>query len=542
MQTIDWLFLVIYLGGLTGIGVYFSRRQKSVGDFLKGDEQVSWLAVGLSLMAALNSGMDYIQTPAIVFAFGMVYVALVFTWFPLYPWVMYVTVPFYRRLGVISAYEYLEQRFSLGVRLIASGIFILWRISWMGMALYIPCLAIQGTTGQQVSISTMAVILGLVVTVYTMLGGMQAVIWTDTIQSLVMFAGLAVTLGSIAANVPGGMEAVFAKAIESGRWRLVADVPGWESLSWPEAIIRTMTTEITLWGTLIFIMIGRMAMYTADQVAVQRFQTIDSLKKARNAFIVSGIADVIWMTVLGFVGLALFAYAQVHPLPEGMKNDAILPYFMSKHFIAGLTGLVVASILAASLSSVDAALNSTTSILVVDFYHRWWKGNTGPIETGTGETQRQLVRVSRGFNLLLGVLMIGVASSVEQLGEVYTVGNKLFGAFFGVIFGIFFLGMFTRRATSLGVLVGAVAGLATSSFFSFFSELKFLHQFVESTAGTPAVRFMQQISWQWPPLFGIGVTLLIGFLCSCLLPRIGSGAPFTYWEVMKLPERNGTAS
>jgi solute:Na+ symporter, SSS family len=396
MHAIDWALLTIYLASLMAIGIYFSRRQSSVETFLQGDARIGWMAVGLSLMAALNSGMDYIQTPAIVYVFGTVYVALILTWIPLYPWVAWVTVPFYRRLNVVSAYEYLERRFGLGVRLVASTIFVLWRISWMGVALYVPCLALRGATSDNLDVTTLAIILGVVVTGYTMLGGMQAVIWSDLLQFCVMFGGLFATVAIIVHQVPGGLAAVWSHAVESGRLSLEAPLPELASTGLGARLTRYLTTEVTLWGTLCFILIGRMATYTSDQVAVQRFQTMGSYREARNAFIVSALADILWMVVLGGVGLSLFAYFQSHPFPAGLKNDLILPYFMSQHFTAGFIGLVVASILSASLSSVDAALNATTSVIVVDFYNRWWLGRHEAISSGPESEQRRMVWVTRG--------------------------------------------------------------------------------------------------------------------------------------------------
>src|SRR5688500_11045276 len=191
IHLIDVLLIVAYLALLVWIGAYFSRKQKSLGDFVKGGKQVGWLAIGVSLMAAINSGIDFVQTPAVVYAVGLVFITLIIGWIPLYPWISRVTIPFYQKLDVYSAYEYLERRFNLTVRSIAALIFVLWRVGWMGAALYVPILAFQGATGiadKRVS-AVIAVMLGVVVTTYTMLGGIKAVIWTDVLQFGIMFAG-----------------------------------------------------------------------------------------------------------------------------------------------------------------------------------------------------------------------------------------------------------------------------------------------------------------------------------------------------------------
>jgi len=537
MQWLDWLILFVYLASLTAIGVYFSRRQSSFDEFFKGGRSAGWLTVGVSLMAALNSGTDYIQTPAVVFAFGMVYVALVLTWIPLYPWVTRVTIPFYRKLKVNSVYEYLELRFGLGVRFVASSIFVMWRVGWMGVALYVPCLAVKGATSNEIDITVMVIILGTVVTLYTLLGGIKAVIWTDVLQFCVMFGGLFATLAYIVSSVPGGMQEVWTTASETGRLNFSANISGFSELDFGDKIYHYFTTEITFVGVVSCILLGRLAAYTSDQVAVQRFQTMASDREARRAFFVSALADVVWMVVLGFVGLALYAYYLHQPLPDGLQNDRILPYFMAQNFPIGLTGLVVASIIAASLSSVDAALNSTTSIIVVDFYNRIWLRRSMIGENMAVQGERQQVIASRCINAGLGILMTVFAANVESMGEIYTIANKVLGAFFGTLFGLFVLGMFTRRANGRGVIIGAMAGLSMSCFLAFFSEWTILHGWFTEHLGLSFVDFFSHISWQWPPIVGVFTTVSVGYLVSCLLPSSHATLPpLTYWEVMQLPD------
>ena len=199
---VDALILLVYLSALLGIGLYFSKKQKSFADFARGGRLVGWLPLGLSLMAATNSGIDYLQTPAAVFSFGIVYCASVLTWVPTYFWLSRVTLPLFRRLDVYSVYEYLEQRFGPNVRTAAAGIFVLWRLGWMGTALYVPCLAAKAVTGSSIDITWMIIVLGTIVTVYTMLGGMKAVIWTDLAQFCIMFGGLLATAVFIVSNLP----------------------------------------------------------------------------------------------------------------------------------------------------------------------------------------------------------------------------------------------------------------------------------------------------------------------------------------------------
>src|SRR5262249_32842480 len=194
LHTIDVVMVLTYLAALAGVGIYFSRRQSTLSDFFLARQSMAWLPVGLSLMAALNSGIDYLMQPASTIKYGLILLVGTSSWMFLYPWVARVTLPFYRRLGVFTAYEFLETRFDVRVRLLAAGIFIIWRLGWMATAIYVPCLAINAATSGAADLTAMIVVLGALVTLYTTLGGVQAVIWNDVMQFCIMFGGLPPTL------------------------------------------------------------------------------------------------------------------------------------------------------------------------------------------------------------------------------------------------------------------------------------------------------------------------------------------------------------
>lgn len=535
LHWIDISIIGAYLLLMVGIGYFFSRRKVSLNDFLRGGSSIGWLPLGMSLMAALNSGLDYVQTPAATFGVGLVFIMACLSSVILYPWISRVTLPFYQRLDVYSAYEYLEYRFGVSLRLLGAGIFVLWRTGWMGAAIYVPCLAVKAATGDQVDVGTMVIVLGATVTFYTMLGGMRAVVWTDVVQFFIMFGGLATTLYVAINQIPGGMTEVIRTAHDHGRLSLVGATTGTGDglLAWLRGYF---TTEVTLVGMVLMVTIGRAAAFTADQIAIQRFQSAASLNDARRSYIVNAATDLLWMAALGFVGLALFAYHQHHPFPAGIQNDRILPLFINEHFAVGATGLVFAAIFAASLSSVDAALNSATSIITVDFYNRLWLGRVRPLAQLTPDDERRQLRVSRLATMALGATMIAIGSNIEHLGEIYQAGNKILGAFFGPLFGIFFLGMFSRHAHALGVATGALCGLAGSCFASFFSVAGWLQTLCGRWFGPDFVYFFKHLSWQWPPFVGVSLTLGVGYLASRLIPSAHSRAnALTFGEVMKRP-------
>ncbi|MCB1103370.1 MAG: sodium/solute symporter [Opitutaceae bacterium] len=535
LHWVDILIIAAYLSLLVGIGAYFSAKQSSVEEFMRGGAgKFGWLALGFSLMAALNSGGDYVQTPAVVYGIGMVFSMGFLSWVILYPYITRVTVPFYRKLNIYSAYEYLEKRFDLTVRIIAASIFIMWRVGWMSMAIYVPCLAVNVITGNQLSIGFMVLCAGTVVTLYTMLGGMKAVFWTDVAQFFIMFGGLGFTLYTVVSGVPGGLREVIEVAAATGKISLIAQTPALDGGGWWDAFSTYMTTEVTLFAIVLAVTLSRATAFTADQVAIQRFQSSGSIKESRQSYIINAVSDTVWMFVLAFVGLALIAYYQHHALPEGIRNDQVFLHFIRNHFPIGITGLVISAIFAASLSSIDAALNSSTSIIMVDFYNRLLKKRRGSIgNLDESESNRQLW-LSRIVNLSLGLLMILIGSNLEQLGEIYQAANKILGAFFGPLFGIFVLGMFSRRANSIGVVIGSLLGLLSSCFASFFSELPWLQHICGQWFGPKFVHLFANISWLWPSPIGITVTLVAGYLASRLVARSsGDQSPLTFREVMR---------
>ena len=502
-HTIDWVIVGVYLLAMALVGVYFSRKQTSLDQYLRAEQSMGWLPVGLSLMAALNSGMDYLMQPSATIQYGLVLVAGITSWLALYPWVAKVAFPFYHRLNFYTVYEYLEARFDVRVRTLAAMIFLLWRVGWMATAMYVPSLAINAATGGQVDLNTMTITVGVLVTLYTMLGGIQAVIWNDVVQFCIMFGGLAATVAIAWSALPGGLGEIWSVNAAAGKldwWPPLADPAAATGLfAQVESFFEQPMTLITL---LVALVVGRMAQYTSDQVMVQRLQTTRSLRDARAAFFVNAAGDALWMVGLSFVGFALFAYFQQRPLPPEFATDKLVPYFMSLAFPAGAVGLVIAAIMAASLSSIDSAINSCTSVAVVDLYNRVWRGTEVRSETHTVASNRAQVRVSRIFTVLFGALGTTLACNVSRIGSLLEINAKVVNAFTGPLFGIFLLAMFSRRASSVAVLAAGVIGACTAYYVAYHSGIGFM----------------------WPSTFGLAATLASGALLSVLMPMAADDA------------------
>src|SRR6185369_12296584 len=281
---IDATVILAYLAMLTLIGVYFSTRQKNLDDYFLASRTMSWLPIGMSLMAALNSGIDYVMQPSSIIIYGLVFTVSVLSWFFLYPWAAYVTIPFYRRLNVLSAYEYLETRFDGKVRTLIALLFLAWKLGWMGTALYVPCLVLSEISGRMFQPWQLIIVMGFVVTIYTMLGGIKAVVWTEVIQFVVMLTGMAVMVGVVIWQVPGGVGGIWKAAAADGKTAMVYHIPGFGDAGLWHKIQMFFAEPKTLIGLLIASVVGRMAGYTGDQVMIQRFQTSKSVKDSRQGF------------------------------------------------------------------------------------------------------------------------------------------------------------------------------------------------------------------------------------------------------------------
>ena len=487
LHALDAVILVTYLAALAAVGIFFSRRQRNLDDYFLARQSMSWLPVGLSLMAALDSAIDYLMQPSATIRYGLVLLTGTTSWLFLYPWVAHVTLPFYRRLNFFTAYEYLEARFDVRVRTLAAGIFIAWRLGWMATAIYVPCLGIEVATSGRLPVTTTVMVLGAIVTVYTALGGVKAVIWNDVMQFCVRFGGLAAVVTIAIRSVPGGATEIWRLAADAGKtvWFIpIATAPGGGAFASVRAFFEQPLNIVAIMCALL---VGRMAAYVGDQIMVQRLQTTRSLPEARKAFVVNAAGDVVWMFALSFVGLALFAYFGRHPLPDGFATDRILPYFMLQTFPAGIVGLVIASLMAASLSSVDSAINSCTSVIVVDFYNRLVLGRQTGHQGSAADSRRQVL-VSRVATFVLGATGTLLAVNVSRIGSLLEIANKLINAFTGPLFGIYLLAMFSRRATAGATLAAGIIGTATSY----------------------AVAYHTSIGFMWPSSFGLAATLLAG--------------------------------
>ncbi len=499
LDTLDWIVLAAYLVAMVALGASFYKGQKTTRDFFLAGRSMPWFPVGLSLIATLFSANSYMAIPSATQKYGLILFLGPFVIFLCVPIVNRIFLPFYNRMQLYSAYEYLEHRFDVRVRCLASGLFIVWRITWMAAALYSASLALWAATGGSVSLYGTILSLGVFATFYTVLGGMKAVIWTDVIQFCVLFGGMILAATWATSEVAGGVATLFQTMADAGKTSFVATIPEMEAATGLWAKLKAyfcVQDQVTLLGVIVSHLIAYVTFFTVDQVTVQRYFTIRSVKAGRRAFWVTTFGDIAISLCLTALGMALFAYYSTHPLPEQItgvefQSDWKYPYFIATVLPAGVAGLLVAALYAATMSSLDSGINSCSTAFLVDFWQRLKHGQVRPVEeeASPGDSQSHQLFLARALTLVLGAMVTVLACFVGALGDIIVIGNKLVNSFAGPMFSIFLLGMLTRRARSMGVCVGAVAGMAVMAWLIFWTELNFL----------------------WPSAFGLVVSLSVGY-------------------------------
>ena len=430
---VNYIALAAYLAALVVIGAYFSRREKSTDDFFLAGRRIPWWAAGLSIFGTGLSAITYMAIPAKAYDTDWVFILSSFAPILFIPVVVAFYIPFYRRLGVTTAYEYLERRFNLAARLFASIFFILFQFGRMAIVLYLPAVALSTVTG--LNVYACIVIMGVLATVYTVLGGIEAVIWTDVLQVVVLLGGAILSLVLIARGVDGGYAGIVSTGLAYGKFHTF----NW---GWGH-------TAATVWVVVLGSFLSAVMPNTADQSIVQRYLATRDVRSAKRAAWTSALMGIPTAFLFFFLGTALFVFYKAHPerLAPGIKSIATLPLFIMQEIPPGISGLLIAGIFAAAMSSVDSGMNSVATAFTTDFYRRFRRD--------AGE--RHYLRVARIVTLIAGTIAIVVAIAVARL-EVQSLLDLFFeimGLFGGSIAGLFVLGIFTRRANGAGALVGA---------------------------------------------------------------------------------------
>lgn len=432
---INWIVVGGYFLMTAYIGYYFSRRRdNTTRDFFLAGNRIPWWAAGISIFGTQLSAQSFMGNSAIGFAddwsrwlkfTGVLLVA---------PLVIYFYLPFYRRLKVTSVYEYLERRFGVVVRLYGSVKFIVAQLIRIGVLLYLPAVALSAATG--IDVYWCLVVITAFTIFYTALGGMEAVIWTDVIQVVVLLGGAVLCLGLILYEI-GGVGNFVSIGLSDEKFNI---------FDW-----RWDPTSMVVWVLLVGPLFINLGTYTTDQTVVQRYLTTKDEKGAAKSILTNAAISIPISFLFLPLGTALYIFYQKFPealLPG--KNDAILPQFIVHQLPPGIAGLVIAAVFAATMSSLDSSMNSISTAYVSDFYKRF----------SPHASEEKCMRLARWLIIVVGLLGLATAWILASTDIRLIVDRMilLMGLMGGGLTGIFMLGIFTTRANSWGAMAGAIAG------------------------------------------------------------------------------------
>ena len=475
MRALDLVIVLSYLAGVVATGAFFARRQKTTRQYFLGGRQIPWWAVSASIVATETSTITFISVPGIMFARegDFAFLQLVFGYLLGRVAISILLIPSYFRGELLTVYELLKTRFGGAVKALAALLFVVMRTVADGVRLLLTALvlaavykAFSGAQTLDAVVVGSVLVIGIVMILFTFFGGMEAVIWIEVAQLGIYIAGALAAAAVLLQMIPGGWDAAAALGETHGKFRLFH-------------FDFDLTRPFTFWAGLIGGCFLTMSTHGTDQYLVQRYLCTDSPRKATAALLSSGI--VVLLQFAGFLVIGLLLFAFYRPFEAGavaLAGDRVFPDFITRHLPTGISGLVVAAIFAAAMSS---SLNSIAATAVSDLYR----------PAVANQTDRHYLGVSRWLTVVAGAAQIGVALAIRDsprsaLDTALSIASLLNGP----VLGVFLLGAFSRRAGTPAALAGMCAGLAA----------------------VLAVRFFTPVAWPWYTLVGSGTTLLVGSL------------------------------
>jgi SSS family solute:Na+ symporter len=483
MTWLDWAAIAVYGFGMLLVGWYYSRRVKTTEDYLLGGRNMRPWAVGLSLFATLLSTLSYVAVPGEIIKYGPMiasgalaapFVVLVVGW---------VLIPRIMKLGVTSAYEILQARLGTGIRIMGSLIFLTIRLFWMAAIIYatsrkilLPVLGIDDSWYPWICLILVSVTLA-----YTSMGGLRAVVFTDVVQTFILLGGALLTLGTITVIMGG--------------------VVGWWPTAWPESWQEPKfgfetDARVTVGFAFLAGFVWHICTAGSDQMAIQRYLSTRDVRGARRAMFTQIATDTTVMMLMLLLGLSLFGYfhANPHRVPDGQtiydNADQLFPHFIVFGLPIGISGLVVAGLLATAMSSLSSGVNSSCSVITVDFIDRLRQQKMEDAEH---------VSLAKYVSVVVGVIVLGLTAFVSIVpGNLVEVINRVVNLLVSPLFVLFFLAMFVPWATTFGAWVGVTASIIDAVLIAFW----------ELFTGEPGPTFL----WIMPTSLCVGA--VTGMLAS----------------------------
>jgi solute:Na+ symporter, SSS family len=462
--TLDLIVLVAYLVGTTAWGAWLGRGQTGGTDYFLGSRSLPWVAVMLSIVATETSTLTFLSVPGVSYAGSLVFLQLTLGYLAGRIAVSFVFLPAYYRGELSTAYALLEERFGLGARRFTSGIFMVTRLLADSVRLFATAIPLALITGWPYPVSI--AVIGALTVVYTYFGGIKAVVWVDAVQMGLYLLGAVVTVVAIQFLVPSGWENVLTSAGAAGKLQLL-------DFSWD------LTTPYTIWAGVFGGAIFTMASHGTDQLIVQRLLTCRDERSARKALIGSGFAVILQFLIFLMLGLGLWTFYGGRPFDS---TDEIFAGFIVQQLPSGLTGLLIAGVFAAAMSSLSSSINALASATAYDYW--------APL-VGARDDEARILRAGKVFTLIWAALLIGAAVAFIPLSRETSAVEMALGIaamVYGGLLGAFALGVLTRRPGQAAAIVGMIAGVGV------------------------VVLLRGRIAWPWYVPLGAGVTLGVGIL------------------------------
>lgn len=449
----NWTVLAIYLLAMLGMGIYFMRRENGAEDFFKGGGRVPWWAAGISIYATMLSAITYMAIPAKSYTTDWTYYPMLWmipiVGFP----VIWYYLPYFRRSKAASAYAILEERFNAATRLMASALFCVFMVARMALVLYLPSLALTAVTG--IDIYLCIVLMGLVTIIYCTMGGVEAVIWGDVVQGCILVGGAIFAALYLWGQTEGGF---------SGAWQLAVDNDKLRLFVWSWDYRRVTFWVAILGGGLA----NNLISYTSDQTVIQRYMTTKDEKSAGRSILVNGFMSVFISVAFYFIGTGLYTFYKTHPdsLDITMQQgDAIFPYFMMSQMPAGIAGLLIAAIFAATMSTISSNINSVSTAFSVDFVQRF----------RPSIKDDALLRVARWTCIVSGLIGLGIAllMATWDITSLLDYFNTILGLLTSGLGGLFVMAVFLPRVKGWSALAGFIAGEVVVLLMWLFTDANF---------------------------------------------------------------------
>ena len=435
MHIIDIIVFLLFTGGVVAFGCSFFKKKGTSEEFTSAGRSLPGWVVGMSIFATYVSSISYLGYPGK--AFSGDWNAFVFSLS--IPIASYFAaryfVPFYRSQDSISAYSFLENRFGPWARIYASSCYLLTQIARTGSILYLLALPMNVLLGW--NIQTIIIVTSVAIVLYSMLGGMKAVIWTEAIQGIILIGGALVCMFILLFDMPEGPAQTFSIAMEDGKFSLGS--------------FGSSLSESTFWVCLIYGVFTNLQNYGIDQSYVQRYHTAKNEKEAKFSALFGGYLFIPVSAVFFMIGTGLYAFYKVHPgvLPDGVGADYVFPFFIVNELPVGLTGLLIASIFAAGMSTIATSVTSSSTIILTDYYQRFRKH--------AGNRERMLVLKLSSVGVgVAGILVAFAFMSVQSALDAWWALASIFS---GGMLGLFLLGYISRKARNFDAVLGVVCGV-----------------------------------------------------------------------------------